>query len=162
MLNFDLNLPSDSTDEAKSNDVDYRTSQFDVNYNGEVPVTITILSLETLIIDLNVNPNSDCEYSILEIDTNQIGEEERQHVGNGKEDANSDGNLAEEVQMSSRNRGAGTMELKAMTSVRRDDVKEFFIEKTIPAIQAKWPRSELGQTIYIEQNNVRTHVQPTE
>jgi hypothetical protein len=59
---------------------------------------------------------------------------------------------------SSINRVAGTMETKAITSVNRDVVRSFLINKVLPAIRDKWPREDLGSTIYIQQDNARTHV----
>lgn len=66
------------------------------------------------------------------------------------------------AQRSSRNRQAGTMEMKAITSVKRETIKAFLIEKVIPAILEKWPRSEHRETIFIQQDNARTHVPPTD
>jgi hypothetical protein len=37
-------------------------------------------------------------------------------------------------------------------------VESFFIEKVIPAIKEKWPRYEIGQPIFIQQDNARCHV----
>ncbi|XP_057771014.1 uncharacterized protein LOC130990797 [Salvia miltiorrhiza] len=62
------------------------------------------------------------------------------------------------AQRSSRNRDAGTMEMKAITSIKRETIKAFLIEKVIPAIQEKWPRTEQGETIFIQQDNARTHI----
>ncbi|CAL9228744.1 unnamed protein product, partial [Arabidopsis halleri] len=58
----------------------------------------------------------------------------------------------------SKNREAGTLELKASTSVKREDIKACLIEKVIPAIHEKWPREDQGKTIFIQQDNARTHV----
>ncbi|KAJ0247163.1 hypothetical protein HA466_0166060 [Hirschfeldia incana] len=62
----------------------------------------------------------------------------------------------------SRNRPAGTMELKPMTSIKREDIKEFLIEKFLPRIRERWPREDFGKIIYIQQDNARTHVDPTD
>jgi hypothetical protein len=64
----------------------------------------------------------------------------------------------EPAKRSSINRVAGTMETKAITSVKRDVVRSFLIDKVLPAIRDKWPREDLGSTIYIQQDNARTHV----
>jgi hypothetical protein len=64
----------------------------------------------------------------------------------------------EPAKRTSANRVAGTMETKAMTSVNRDVIRSFFIEKVLPAIKAKWPREDLGSTIFIQQDNARTHI----
>ncbi|CAA0807020.1 Unknown protein [Striga hermonthica] len=66
------------------------------------------------------------------------------------------------AQRNSRNRQAGTMEMKAITSVKRENVKAFLIEKVIPSIIEKWPRSDYGETIYVQQDNARTHVLPND
>lgn len=68
----------------------------------------------------------------------------------------------QEAQRRSRNREAGTVEMKAITSVKRETIKKFLVEKVVPAIQEKWPRSECEETIYIQQDNARTHVPPTD
>lgn len=41
-------------------------------------------------------------------------------------------------------------------------MREFLIQKVIPAIQSKWPREDAGKTIFIQQDNARTHVNPTD
>ncbi|CAA0813548.1 Unknown protein [Striga hermonthica] len=66
------------------------------------------------------------------------------------------------AQRNSRNRQADTMEMKAITSVKRENVKAFLIEKVIPAIIEKWPSSDYGETIYIQRDNARTHVPPND
>lgn len=58
----------------------------------------------------------------------------------------------------SRNREAGTMEMKPMTSIKRETIRAFFIEKVIPAIKKNWPREDSVRTIYIQQDNARTHI----
>lgn len=60
----------------------------------------------------------------------------------------------------SKNRAAGTMELKPMTSIKREDIKEFLIGKILPRIRERWPQEDFGKTIYIQQDNARTHVDP--
>jgi len=64
----------------------------------------------------------------------------------------------EPAKRTSANRVAGTMETKAMSSVNRDVIRSFFIEKVLPAIKEKWPREDLGSTIFIQQDNARTHI----
>ncbi|XP_010474143.1 PREDICTED: uncharacterized protein LOC104753613 [Camelina sativa] len=58
----------------------------------------------------------------------------------------------------SKNRDAGTLELKASTSVKREDIKACLIEKVLPKIYEKWPREDRGKTIFIQQDNARTHI----
>ena len=52
----------------------------------------------------------------------------------------------------------GTMQLKAMTSVTRDTIQKFLIEKVLPAIKEKWPAEERGCPIFIQQDNAKTHI----
>ena len=52
----------------------------------------------------------------------------------------------------------GTMQLKAMTSVTRDTIRKFLIEKVLPAIKEKWPAEERGCPIFIQQDNAKTHI----
>ena len=66
------------------------------------------------------------------------------------------------AQRRSRNRAAGTLELKAMTSIKRKNIKEFLIEKVIPKIRERWPQEDFGKTIFIQQDNARTHVDPND
>ncbi|KAG2253327.1 hypothetical protein Bca52824_083463 [Brassica carinata] len=59
----------------------------------------------------------------------------------------------------SKNRDAGTLELKASTSVKREDIRACLIEKVIPVIHERWPVEDRGKTIFIQKDNARTHVQ---
>ena len=47
-----------------------------------------------------------------------------------------------------------------MTSVGKDTIRSYLIHKVVRAILAKWPREDLGKTIFIQQDNARTHVSP--
>ncbi|XP_074346321.1 uncharacterized protein LOC141685095 [Apium graveolens] len=60
------------------------------------------------------------------------------------------------------NRVAGTMETKVMTSVKRDTVRSYYINKLLPAIFEKWPREEINKPIIIQQDNARTHIDPND
>lgn len=60
----------------------------------------------------------------------------------------------------SRNRDAWTLEIKSITSVKRETIKTCLIERVIPKIQGMWPREDLGKTIFIQQDNARTRVDP--
>ncbi|CAA7037110.1 unnamed protein product [Microthlaspi erraticum] len=64
----------------------------------------------------------------------------------------------QEAQRRSRNREAGTMELKPMDSIKREDIKRCLIEKVLPNIRERWPTEDFGKTIFIQQDNARTHV----
>lgn len=59
----------------------------------------------------------------------------------------------------SKNRETGTLELKASTSVKREDIKACLIDKVIPTIHEKWPMEDRKKTIFIQQDNARTHVE---
>uniref|UniRef100_A0A8I7BIT1 Transposase n=1 Tax=Hordeum vulgare subsp. vulgare TaxID=112509 RepID=A0A8I7BIT1_HORVV len=50
------------------------------------------------------------------------------------------------------NRPRGTIETKSI-EVGKKVMREFLIEKVLPAIQAVWPESDVGQIIYIQQDN---------
>ncbi|WCJ29059.1 hypothetical protein M5689_010721 [Euphorbia peplus] len=64
----------------------------------------------------------------------------------------------EPAKRTSANRVAGTLETKPITSVNREIIKSYLLEKVLPAIKSKWPREDLGLPIYIQQDNARTHV----
>jgi hypothetical protein len=46
---------------------------------------------------------------------------------------------SERAKMSSVNRPTGTMEVKPITPITRDVIRQFMIEKVLPAIKANWP-----------------------
>jgi hypothetical protein len=52
------------------------------------------------------------------------------------------------------------MVTKAMTSVTRDVVRRFVIDKLLPDIKSKWPVEDRHNTIWIQQDNCRTHIVP--
>lgn len=64
----------------------------------------------------------------------------------------------EPAKRTSVNREAGTLETKAITSVTRNIMRSFLIEKVLPAIRAKWPREDIGNPIFIQQDNARVHI----
>ncbi|GAA0151904.1 hypothetical protein LIER_10521 [Lithospermum erythrorhizon] len=66
----------------------------------------------------------------------------------------------EAAQRRSCNRDAGTMEIKSITSVTREIIRSVLINEVIPSIKLKWPPSCVGEIIYIQQDNARTHVDP--
>jgi len=68
----------------------------------------------------------------------------------------------ERARRASANRAADTLETKPITSVTKDIVRSYLIEKVIPAIKAKWPREDLNHPIFIQQDNARTHIQPVD
>lgn len=77
-----------------------------------------------------------------------------------------DGNLGifpfvydEPAKRSSKNRPAGTMLVKPIQSITKEVIKRFMIEKLLPAIREKWPGGN-SETIWIQQDNARPHVDP--
>ena len=60
------------------------------------------------------------------------------------------------AQRNSRNRPAGTMELKNLV-VTKEVYKQFIVEKLIPAIELKWPQGYRNRPIRIQQDNARPH-----
>ncbi|KAL7125602.1 hypothetical protein ABFS83_14G127700 [Erythranthe nasuta] len=64
----------------------------------------------------------------------------------------------EPAKRTSVNRVAGTLETKPITSVNKEVIRSYLIEKVLPAIKEKWPREDAGHPIFIQQDNARTHV----
>ncbi|XP_021725286.1 uncharacterized protein LOC110692558 [Chenopodium quinoa] len=58
----------------------------------------------------------------------------------------------------SRNRPAGTLELKPVTSVTKEAYRNMLIRQVIPAIMQKWPDNDQGP-IYLQQDNARPHIE---
>ncbi|EAZ28266.1 hypothetical protein OsJ_12237 [Oryza sativa Japonica Group] len=63
----------------------------------------------------------------------------------------------EPAQRRSRNRERGTLVTKTI-KVDRDTMRSFIISKVLPAIRACWPLEDARRTIFIQQDNARTHV----
>ena len=63
------------------------------------------------------------------------------------------------AQRRSENRERGTLETKNLR-VTRQVMREYFIEKLLPAIEAVWPQEDVGQTIFIQQDNAKPHILP--
>ncbi|WOG98144.1 hypothetical protein DCAR_0417485 [Daucus carota subsp. sativus] len=68
----------------------------------------------------------------------------------------------EPAKRNSINRAAGTIETKAMTSVGRSTIRSFLIEKVLPSVRSKWPSDDANKLIVIQQDNARTHVDPSD
>jgi hypothetical protein len=66
----------------------------------------------------------------------------------------------EEAKRSSKNRPAGTVETKAMVSVKRDTVRAMMIDNLPPAILDKWPKGDLQTRKQIHLDNCRAHPLP--
>jgi len=52
----------------------------------------------------------------------------------------------------------GDMVMKPITSITRDVIREFMINQVLPAIRAKWPREDVGNPIFIQQDNAPSHL----
>ncbi|PNY02245.1 hypothetical protein L195_g025550 [Trifolium pratense] len=68
----------------------------------------------------------------------------------------------EYAKRSSVNRSAGTLETKPITSVTKEIVRSYLIDKVLPAIKEKWPREDARRPIFIQQDNARTHINPND
>lgn len=66
----------------------------------------------------------------------------------------------EPAKRSSVNRPAGIIEMKPIQSIKKDTIREFMIEKVLPAIRAKWPLEDANKPIYIQQDNAKPHLSP--
>jgi len=65
----------------------------------------------------------------------------------------------EHAQRRSANRPAGALVVKPITSITRDVIRDFMINQVLPAIREKWPREEINQPIYIQQDNAPSHLE---
>ena len=52
------------------------------------------------------------------------------------------------------------MELKQLISIKREDIKQFLLEKVFLKIRERWSEEDLGKPIFIQQDNAKTHVDP--
>ena len=53
-----------------------------------------------------------------------------------------------------------TWELKPCHTVDREKSREYLVKYVLPAIKEKWPESDRWNTIYVQQDNARTHIKP--
>jgi hypothetical protein len=56
------------------------------------------------------------------------------------------------------NKAAKTLETKQITSVTKQVIRSCLIEEVLLVIKKKWPREEKASLIFIQQDNVRTHI----
>jgi DNA-binding Lrp family transcriptional regulator len=68
----------------------------------------------------------------------------------------------EPAKRSSVNHPAGTIEMKTIGSIKKKEMREFMIEKVLPAIGVKWLAEDSHKPIYIEQDNATPHIAPTD
>jgi hypothetical protein len=52
----------------------------------------------------------------------------------------------------------GDLVTKPIQSITRGVMREFMINKVLPAVRAKWPREDVGRPIFIQQDNAPTHL----
>ena len=48
--------------------------------------------------------------------------------------------------------------MKPITSITREVIRDFMINKVLPAIRAKWPKEDVGKPIFIQQDNAPSHL----
>lgn len=68
----------------------------------------------------------------------------------------------EAAKRTSKNRVAGTLEMKPILSITKEVIRSFIIEKVLHAIRSKWPREDARKLIFIQQDNARPHVDPND
>ncbi|XP_056689685.1 uncharacterized protein [Spinacia oleracea] len=64
----------------------------------------------------------------------------------------------EAAKRTSKNREKGTMKTKVVESVKKEETRNMLINQIVPAIMQKWPPSEGPKTIFIQQDNAKTHI----
>ncbi|VFR00104.1 unnamed protein product [Cuscuta campestris] len=62
----------------------------------------------------------------------------------------------EAAKRASKNRPAGTMEIKAVPKITRDVMRSMIIQQLLPAIRAKWPGT--SKHVIIQQDNAKPHI----
>ena len=68
--------------------------------------------------------------------------------------------IQEPAKRNSRNHPRGTMEMKCIERITKEEVMVMLIDKVLPAIREKWPRAWPGkttETIIIQQDNAKPH-----
>jgi hypothetical protein len=65
----------------------------------------------------------------------------------------------EHAQRRSVNCPAGTLVVKPITSIIRDVIRDFMINKVLPTIREKSPCEEINQPIFIQQDNAPSHLE---
>jgi len=58
----------------------------------------------------------------------------------------------------SHNRLRGAQVIKPIQSITREVIRDFMINKVLPAIRAKWPREGVNKPIFIQQDNAPSHL----
>ena len=65
----------------------------------------------------------------------------------------------EQAKRRSVNQEAGTWEVKPIAHITRDVIREFMIQRVLPAIREKWPMEDIHKPIYIVQDNAPSHLE---
>jgi len=68
----------------------------------------------------------------------------------------------EQAKRRSVNQEAGTWEVKPIAHITRDVIREFMIQRVLPAIREKWPMEDIHKPIYIVQDNAPSHLEVTD
>jgi hypothetical protein len=68
----------------------------------------------------------------------------------------------EPAKRSSVNRPAETIEMKPISSITKDTIRQFMLEKVLPAIREKWPHEDADKPIYIQKDNTKPHLSPND
>ncbi|CAN6327998.1 unnamed protein product [Urochloa humidicola] len=68
----------------------------------------------------------------------------------------------EVAKRSSVNWPARKIEMKPIDPVKDEAIRDFMIEKVLPAIRAKWPVEDANKPIFIQQDNARPHLSPND
>jgi len=66
--------------------------------------------------------------------------------------------IREPSKRTSVNRVAGTMKTKPILSITIAIIRSFYINKVLPSIMDKWPTEDIGNLIFIQQDNTMTHI----
>ncbi|GMF65817.1 unnamed protein product [Phytophthora lilii] len=66
------------------------------------------------------------------------------------------------AQRGSVNRPKGALVLRNIESIDKKVYKHYIINKVIPAIKAAWPSGEKWKVIFIQQDNAKPHLAPTD
>jgi hypothetical protein len=64
----------------------------------------------------------------------------------------------EQAKRESCNHLRGAQVIKPITSITRDVIRDFMINKVLPAIRAKWLREDVNKPIFIQQDNAPSHL----
>lgn len=68
----------------------------------------------------------------------------------------------EAAKRSSVNRPTGTIKMEPIDSIKKDVIRDYMIEKILPAICSKWLSEDAHKPIFIQQDNAKPHLSPTD